>query len=456
MALIIMGVGFLKANISTIVGQLYTRDDPRRDAGFTLYYYGINLGAFWAQVLCAGLGATLWLGAGFGLAGVGMLLVGGVRAQPVAVFHCQALRSLPDEIGAPPDPVKLKKPLFGPINREWIIYICALLAAVGRNLFAGAARADREHGADHRIGSDAGLFHPVHDPKMHMGREPEADPRTDSRHGVGGVLHAVRAWRDRRCPSSLSARRNCRTMAFSRSSSGQTQSFNGAFILIFAPIFAAMWTWFEKNKRDPGDPIKFALGLIQVGRGLSRSGLGHAVRGCELSRCPLIFLVVLYLLHTTGELFLSPVGLSAMTKLAPVPIASTMMATWFLGSSLAQMLQAQISKLTAQETIGGQVLDPKLTLHTYADVFTQVGLWGIGIGVAMAIASPFLNRLAHPKGDIAEPGEATGIGINPASRIRTLSVRAKVSAPHRVWLEVWRRAIRDRRLHVPSCRRRHL
>jgi POT family proton-dependent oligopeptide transporter len=103
-----------------------------------------------------------------------------------------------------------------------------------------------------------------------------------------------------------------------------------------------------------------------------------------------------------------------MTKLAPLPIASTMMATWFLGSSLAQMLQAQISKLTAQETIGGQVLDPKLTLETYNHFFMQVGLWGVGIGVAMAIASPLLNRLAHPKGDRdAKQGVATGMGAIP-------------------------------------------
>jgi POT family proton-dependent oligopeptide transporter len=178
--------------------------------------------------------------------------------------------------------------------------------------------------------------------------------------------------------------------------SGQTQSFNGAFILIFAPIFAAMWTWLGRHKKDPGDAFKFALGLIQVGAGFLVLVWGVQYADAEF-KVPLIFLILLYLLHTTGELFLSPVGLSAMTKLTPAPIAATMMATWYLGSSIAQAVQAQITKLTAQETVGGQVLDPGLALKTYADVFTNVGLWGIGIGVALGIASPFLNKLAHLK-----------------------------------------------------------
>ncbi len=178
--------------------------------------------------------------------------------------------------------------------------------------------------------------------------------------------------------------------------SGQTQSFNGGFILIFAPLFAMMWTWLGRHKKDPGDAFKFALGLIQVGAGFLVLVWG-AQYADENFKVPLIFLVLLYLLHTTGELFLSPVGLSAMTKLTPAPIAATMMATWYLGSSIAQAVQAQITKLTAQQTVGGQVLDPELALRTYAEVFTAVGLWGIGIGVALGIASPFLNKLAHLK-----------------------------------------------------------
>jgi POT family proton-dependent oligopeptide transporter len=110
---------------------------------------------------------------------------------------------------------------------------------------------------------------------------------------------------------------------------------------------------------------------------------------------PLIFLAGAYLLHTTGELCLSPVGLSQMTKLSVTAVVSTMMATWFLASSWAQWIGGQIAKLTASETVGGQVLDPEAALHTYGRVFRDIGLWGIGAGVLMLVLSPWLKRWAH-------------------------------------------------------------
>jgi POT family proton-dependent oligopeptide transporter len=175
---------------------------------------------------------------------------------------------------------------------------------------------------------------------------------------------------------------------------GQTQSFNAGFILIFAPIFAAIWAFLEKRKADPNDALKFALGLVQVGAGFLVLVWG-AQFADESYRVPLIFLVLLYLLHTTGELCLSPVGLSAMTKLAPAAIVSTMMATWFLSSSGAQALGAQIAKLTAAETVGGQVLDPGAALRTYVEVFQMLGWGAIGIGAALGVGSIWLRKLAH-------------------------------------------------------------
>jgi POT family proton-dependent oligopeptide transporter len=191
--------------------------------------------------------------------------------------------------------------------------------------------------------------------------------------------------------------------------SGQTQSFNAGFILLGAPIFAALWSWLDRTKRDPGDPMKFALGLVQVGAGFLVLVWG-AQYADENAKVPLVFLVLLYLLHTTGEIFLSPVGLSAMTKLAPAAIVSTMMATWFLASSGAQALAAQIAGFTAAETVGGRVLDPHAALATYVTVFQQIGWGAIVIGVVLGIASPFLARLAHehlaPEADAAVPGAA--------------------------------------------------
>ncbi len=394
LSLIIMGVGFLKANLATQVGQLYTKDDPRRDGGFSLYYYGINLGAFWAQVLCALVGAQVGWWAGFGLAGVGMLFGWLVFVRRRILFFTPGPAQLPAELGVPPNPELLKKPLIGPINREWLIYILALLgvglvwllvqrepivntaltiASIGMLVFFGYymfTKATLAESGKLILALILVLASVVFFTLFELG---------------GSALSQF-SERSTQLPND----------GFFTITSGQTQSFNGGFILIFAPMFAAMWTWLGQHKKDPGDAFKFALGLIQVGAGFLVLVWGVQYADAEF-KVPLIFLVGLYLLHTTGELFLSPVGLSAMTKLTPAPIAATMMATWYLGSSIAQAVQAQITKLTAQTTVGGQVLDPELALRTYAEVFTNVGLAGIGIGILMGIASPFLNKLAHLK-----------------------------------------------------------
>ena len=122
-------------------------------------------------------------------------------------------------------------------------------------------------------------------------------------------------------------------------SAPQTQSFNAGWILIFAPIFAAVWAWLGRRNLDPNPMIKFGLALLQVG-----AGFGILVWGAQFAdaswRTPMVFLALAYLLHTTGELCLSPVGLSEMTKLAPMGLLSTLMATWFLGASWAQYLAA--------------------------------------------------------------------------------------------------------------------
>jgi len=123
LAFIIMGVGFLKANISTIVGQLYEENDPRRDAGFTLYYYGINLGAFWASVLCGLLGQEFGWWAGFGVAGLGMLLGWIVFIRGRLLFFTPGENQLPAHVGQPPNPEALKRNVFGPISLENFIYL---------------------------------------------------------------------------------------------------------------------------------------------------------------------------------------------------------------------------------------------------------------------------------------------------------------------------------------------
>lgn len=423
LSLIIMGVGFLKPNISTIVGQLYPQGDPRRDSGFTLYYYGINLGAFWAAILCGYLGQTVGWWAGFGLAGVGML-----AGYIVFVWGKPLLQGN----GEPPDPVQLREPVLGPLNREWVIYLSAIVGvagvwfmvqsnqvvgwALGISTIAALAfiayfivvkcqKIERERmmlamvlifGAVvfwtlfEQAGTSLNLFT---DRNVDLAITSQATNFLGLPMGTPAQLAAAGiepagpwGWID----STLTA--------------SQTQSFNAGFILIFAPVFAAMWAFLGSRGKDPNPTLKFGFGLLQAGLGFMV--IVWAVQAGWVNdafRVPLIALGFLYLLHTTGELFLSPVGLSQITKLSVVSVVSFMMAVWFLSSSIAQFVGGQIAGLAGTETIGGQVLDPEAALHTSVGVFEKLGWAGLACGVAFILISFFIKHWAHGADD-AHPG----------------------------------------------------
>jgi POT family proton-dependent oligopeptide transporter len=394
LSLIIMGVGFLKPNISTIVGQLYPADDPRRDPGFTLYYYGINLGAFWASILCGYVGQHVGWWAGFGLAGLGMLL-------GFVVFTLG--KPLLDGKGEPPEPEKLKAPAFGPISRESLIYILAL-AGVG----AVWLLVQRSAVVGYMLGVGSvvvlayfGWF---------MIRKLDKIERDRLVLALILIAAAVVFWTlFEQAGSSLNqfAERNTLLQIWPTETlqigpltidmsfgAAQAQSFNAGFILIFAPVFAGLWAFLERRRADLSDPLKFGLALMQVGAGFLVLVYGAQFANGEY-RVPLIFLALAYMLHTTGELFLSPVGLSAMTKLSPQALVATVMATWFLSSAWAQWIGGIVAQLTAAETVAGQVLDPAKALATYIEVFQAIGLIAIAIGVVMSLASFGLKKLAH-------------------------------------------------------------
>jgi POT family proton-dependent oligopeptide transporter len=310
------------------------------------------------------------------------------------LFFIPGPKQLPDEIGEPPEPEKLRRPLIGPINREWLIYILGLLGVGGVWFLV-----QREPVVNTALTVASALI--VLFFIQYMIRKctwAESQKMILALVLVGGSVVFFTLFELAGSALAQFSERSTQlpSEGFWAITSGETQSFNGAFILLFAPFFAALWTWLDRTKRDPGDSFKFALALIQVGAGFLVIVWGAQYADANF-KVPLVFLVLLYVLHTTGELCLSPVGLSAMTKLTPVAIASTMMATWFLGSSLAQMLSAQVAGLTAQETIGGVVLDPQKALETYVSVFSKIGWISIAIGVAFGVASPFLNKLAHPR-----------------------------------------------------------
>jgi POT family proton-dependent oligopeptide transporter len=387
LALIIMGVGFLKANISAIVGQLYAQGDPRRDPGFTLYYYGINLGSFLASITCGWLGQTIGWWAGFGAAGVGMAL-----GWLVFVLG----KPLLEGKGEPVDPVALAKPIIGPLNTEWLIYIAGL-AGVG--LIFVVVQSFAIVSAMLGVGAVAVLGYLV----WYMATKASKVECERLILAIVLILASVVFWalyEQGGSSLNLFAERNVNLHLYGGQSMkpAQAQSFQSGWILVLAPIMAAIWTWLGRFGRDPNPVAKFGFGLLLIGASYYLLIFGARFAGPDF-KSPLIFLAGAYLMQTTGEMCVSPVGLSQMTKLAPPLLISTLMATWFLGTAGAQYVAAKIAQLTASDTIGGQVLDAGKALATYSHVFGVIGLWGLGAGLVMIVLSPWLKRLAHGASD---------------------------------------------------------
>jgi POT family proton-dependent oligopeptide transporter len=387
LALIIMGVGFLKANISAIVGQLYGQGDPRRDGGFSLYYYGINLGSFLASITCGWLGQTVGWWAGFGAAGVGMAL-----GWLVFVLG----KPLLEGKGEPVDPVALAKPVIGPINTEWLIYLAG---------FAGVAAiwVVVQSFAIVSLLLGAGAICVLGYLVWYMAAKATKVERERLLLAIVLILASVVFWalyEQGGSSLNLFADRNVNLHLYGDQAMkpAQAQSFQSGWILVLAPIMAALWTWLGRHGRDPNPVAKFGVGLLMIGASYYVLILGGTFAGPDF-KSPLIFLALAYLMQTTGEMCVSPVGLSQMTKLAPPLLISTLMATWFLGTAGAQFVAAKIAQLTASDTIGGQVLDAGKALATYSHVFGVIGLWGLGAGAVMIVLSPWLKRLAHGASD---------------------------------------------------------
>jgi POT family proton-dependent oligopeptide transporter len=379
-SLIIVGVGFLKPNISTIVGQLYPQGDPRRDSGFTLYYYGINLGAFWASILCGYLGQAVGWWAGFGLAGLGM-------AAGWIVFVLNKPRL--EGHGEPPNPELLRARVLGPLSREQLIYAGGVLGVipvwllVQRNDLVGWGLGISTVASLAFIG----WFLAFKCDRVERERMALAMVLI-----VGAVIFFT-LFEQAGTSLNLFAARNVDLMGIS---AGQTQSFNAGFILIFAPVFAGLWAWLGQRGRDLDPTFKFGLGLIQAGLGFFVVVWGAGLAD-EHFRLPLYILALLYLLHTTGELFLSPVGLSQITKLSVASVVSFMMAVWFLSSSIAQYVGGAVAAMAGTETVGGQVLDPAAALAASVRVFDMLGWWGVGSGLAFILLSFAVRRWAHER-----------------------------------------------------------
>jgi POT family proton-dependent oligopeptide transporter len=411
LSFIIVGSGFLKGNISVIVGKLYPLTDVRRDGAYTIFYMGINVGSLFGVLIAGYLGETVGWSYGFGAAGVGMLLglLVFVLGRPLLMGRAEA-----------PDPELLAKRVGG-IKVEWLLYgtglaaiavlwvlvqltdvVGWLLLVSGLTLlgyiawiaFTKLARDERDRilviifllilqpvfwGLFEQAGASVNLFTDRHVDRVLLGWEV---PTT---------------W---------------------------FQSINAAFIILLGPVFAWLWTTLGRKGLEPSTPAKFGLGIVQVGLGFLLLVWGTQAAGVSVATS-LWLVVLLYLLHTMGELCLSPVGLSAMNRLAPWHMAGLIMGAWFFATAGGNFVAGQISAMTGAEN----ATSTESAKELFLDIWNTVGWVAVAIGVVVLLVSPLVRRLMHldtlrddnvgddlrGRREAAEPEAA---GVHPETRPR--------------------------------------
>jgi POT family proton-dependent oligopeptide transporter len=400
LACVVTGNGFFKPNISTIVGSLYAQGDRRRDAGFTIFYMGINLGSLFSQILCpllaVGMGSWGGLGwwAGFALAAAGMFV-----SWLLIQFDGGKLDGFGD------------RPAGAPTNRDLVVYAGAILAIpVAYFLFTNLMSYVKPAAGSGIVGYIATL--PIMG-KIMFGTFLVSVPGILIWSYLKGTAQEFQMmlaamvlitfntvfWTlFEQAGSSLTlfADRNTDLSVFGlfSISAGQTQFFNAAFIVLLAPLFSLLWNALAKRNLEPTIPMKFALALIGVGAGFLFLVFGSQFAGADF-KVGLWWLAGLYLIHSIAELMISPVGLSMITKLSIARIVGLMMGVWFLSIAVAQYVAGLVAQVASVETVGGQVTNLKVSLDTYTGVFTTIGWVAISIGAVLFALSWPLKRLMH-------------------------------------------------------------
>ena len=396
LSFIIVGSGFLKANISVIVGQLYTRTDPRRDPAYTIFYMGINLGAALGALGAGYLGQTYGWAYGFGAAGVGMLL-------GLIVFVIG--RPWLEGRGESQNPQALARRHAG-LPLEWWLYLSGLVAVVVSWVLI------QNQGLVGTLLGLAGAALVAYVLFTAVVKLPRED-RDRIFAAMFLILGSILFWAlFEQAGSSLNLftdRSVDRNIFGWNVPASMFQSINSIYIVTLAPLFAILWLALAKRGLEPSAPAKFGLAMLQLGLGFLVLVWGAVPDGLT----PVIFIFLIYLLHTTGELCLSPVGLSAMNRLAPAHMASLIMGMWFFASATGNFAAGLIASATGGDS-------GTATAESVLSVYSNVGWMAIGAGVAVLAVSPLIRKLMHldtlKDAAIAgesEIGEAQAAGLHP-------------------------------------------
>jgi proton-dependent oligopeptide transporter, POT family len=382
LALIIVGVGLLKTNVTTLVGSLYEEDDPRRDSGFTIFYWGINLGGMIAPLLCGWIGMQYGWRYGFGLAGIGM--VAGLLVFLKGQRHFKGAAE-------PRRPDLLNKRVIAGIRGEHLIY--AGTGAAVALLWLLIQLQELVGGLLALIGGSVAAF-VIYYSIARCTREERA------RLIVCAILivFTIGFWAFvEQVGSSValySERLVDREVAGVSIPAAALQSLLPFFVILLAPLFSILWLRLGRAGREPNTAIKFVLALVQVSLGFLV--LSYATATSDGGLVPLAWFALAFLLFATGEICLAPIGQAMITRLAPQRVVGLMMGSFFLALSIASYVAALLARTVAAPA-------PDVPLHeTYSAAFGQFGLMAGGVALLLLLLSPLLSRTlrARPAGAV--------------------------------------------------------
>ncbi len=400
LALIIVGNGFFKPNISSFVGSLYNKEDPRRDSGFTIFYMGINIGAAIAPLLCAYFAEAYGWHYGFVLAGIGMIV-------GLLVFNTGLKKHVFENKGLPPHNSLLLTKWKGITQGDWV----TISAVFSIPLFAFIIKF---HQFEHYLVWVVSMFL-----IGYLGFIFSKVTQTEKKRLLVivyfTVLYTLFSAIFEQAGSSLTlfADRNVNLVGMNAAG---TNSINAGFIFLLAIPFSMLWTYLSKKGINPNSAVKFGLGLLLLGVGFVIFGYS-ASHADQFAKTPMIYLVAGYLVLTIGELFLSPIGLSKMTELSPVKYIAFIMGVWFSANFYGHFFAGKIAKLTTVTKDGDTVFsegifgslthyisginssdlqqsnEAFIQLYSYVSVFNGFGVISILVGLLAISISPIIKRL---------------------------------------------------------------
>ncbi|NMM48080.1 peptide MFS transporter [Marinigracilibium pacificum] len=388
LSFIIVGNGFFKPNISTFVGTLYETGDVRKDKGFTIFYMGINIGAFVSPLLCGYLATAFGYHYGFGLAGFGML-------TGLLFFYAGMKKGVFGDKGMPPEDRLIDNKTLGVKTGHWVVILSFIAVPVVALLLSSY--------------NYIGFLNPYFGEVTVVNilfrllgviilayiiwilYQVDKVARLKLISAVLLTLFMTVFWGFHELSGSvltLFAKRNVDLVFLN---AAQTNFINPAFIILLSIPMSALWGFLSKHKANPRTPFKFSMGLALLGIGFYILYLGKGSASAE-GMVPAIFLYIMYFFISGGELFMSPVGLSKITDLSPQKFVAFMMGVWFLSSAYAFQVVGFVAKQLAIEENPSGDFDTVASLGVYSEGFQLIAYYAFGAALVALIIAPLMKR----------------------------------------------------------------